>query len=268
MANEIISQATQEIKKQGLDGVVSQLRESPRDIDHLAAEILSGTNEKALDYLSMFGVRSFLEGTEFCPAATLAEFFGVNPGYLMRMLNAHGISHTKTPDDVKPVKDISLDGYDVTYERQVEPGINRMCTVFRSIKRYRGGHFFSGYAGGSPIAIVAPLCQGVQRVPCVSAKVALASVPLMYYGRKIPDRSMAETVLNALRGSSYYRQAEARALGYEEKPESQTASSAVQGARINDAGEIVFSPEFFTLLLKNFGQEIAGAIRDAAKNAG
>lgn len=265
MANETISQATPEIKSQGMNGVISQLRQSPRDIDHLAAEILDGDQSKAMDYLGMFGFRSFLDGTDYCPASTLAEFYGVNPGYLVRTLNSRGLSHTKTPGDIELLRDIKLPNYQQSLERDLTPGRNyQTVLVLRNTKRM-GSSPFTRTTGGSPNAIQIPIYPGVKNVPVLSAAVALASVPLMFFGRKIPMRSKAEEILNALRGSSYYRAAEERAVVQQavQEPVQEESTVPPEGARLNETGEIVFTPEFFATLFKNMSKEIVEAIRSS-----
>lgn len=246
-----------EISETGMSEVIRILQENGRLHDLIAAEILQGTNEKALDILRACDCRVIVPGTHFSPLNNLAYFYNCNPRYILTLLNRVGITPAKTPSDVMKV------GFPhFMWENKLEKrfAIHRQYSNYTMIDRVTGEQYefnHSSKAGN-----------------LYSARVVLAVSLLMYFGRTINPEAKGNDIYHRLMNSTYAdnarrifaerekQRAEASFAAEVSQPEAPV--SATEDAAVLSDGKITMSAGFMAGLIKTAVQE---AITEFAKTS-
>lgn len=227
----------------GMHEVISNLRDFGRLKDLMAAEILSGSNEKALDILRTCGCNIFIPGTVFTTLNEFAKFYGVKNSYIQSVMNRWGITQKKTPDDCTrgDFRNFAydhgvLDRFSVSSRYQEYVLCDKLTHRQQTFSHAQNGNFYS-------------------------VRVVLAFAAMMYYGKNIHPDAVGNKVFETLRSSTYFdaaqtvmaKQAEARQkqladAALDKSPEAEVSHG--DGAVINDDGKVVMTPEFFAGVIK------------------
>lgn len=234
----------------GMHETIANLRGFGRMRDQMAAEVLSGSNEKALDILRTCGCNIFIPGTIFTTVSEFAKFYGVTTQYIFTVLNRLGITAKKTPNDCTRgnFEDFAyhngvLERFSLSSRYQEYILCDKMSHRQMTFQHSKNGNFYS-------------------------ARVVLAFAAMMYYGKSIHPDAVGNKVYETLCKSTYFDAAQTEVAKQAEIRQKKNVAAVLDdhqnteevqqedGATINDDGKVVMTPEFFAGIIKT-------AIREA-----
>lgn len=227
----------------GMHEAIANLRGFGRLRDLIAAEILSGSNEKALDILRTCGCNIFIPGTVFTTLNEFAKFYGVKNSYIQSIMNRWGIVQKKTPSDC------TRGDFYYFARRHGVP------------ERYSISRRHPDYVLCDKLTHRQMVFSHSQNGNFYSARVVLAFAAMMYYGKNIHPDAVGNQVFETLRASTYFDAAQTEVAKQTEIRQKQLAATVLDnqpdtevpqedGAVINDDGKVVMTPEFFAGIIK------------------
>lgn len=227
----------------GMHEAIANLRGFGRLRDLIAAEVLSGSNEKALDILRTCGCNIFIPGTVFTTLNEFAKFYGVKNSYIQSIMNRWGIVQKKTPSDC------TRGDFYYFARRHGVP------------ERYSISRRHPDYVLCDKLTHRQMVFSHSQNGNFYSARVVLAFAAMMYYGKNIHPDAVGNQVFETLRGSTYFDAAQTAMAKQAEARQKQLAATVLDtvsapeehqedGAVINDDGKVVMTPEFFAGIIK------------------
>lgn len=227
----------------GMHEAIANLRGFGRMRDQIAAEVLSGSNDKALDILRTCGCNIFIPGTIFTTMSEFAKFYGVTTQYVFTVLNRWGITAKKTPNDCTrgdfryfAYHNGVLERFSLNSRYQEYILCDKLSHRQMTFQHSKNGNFYS-------------------------ARVVLAFAAMMYYGKNIHPDAVGNKVFETLRSSTYFDAAQTEVAKQTEIRQKQLAATVLDnqpdtevpqedGAVINDDGKVVMTPEFFAGIIK------------------
>lgn len=231
----------------------------------IAAQVLKGTNEKALDILKVLGCKGFFPEIEHINISYLAKFYGLTSGYLYGVLQNRKITVNTFPEDVYNVTTAS--GFQKKFNISSDWVLFEGYRTIEAKSEIRKAHF-----------IISP--ERMNKF--ISARLALALAAIMFYGRVIVNNSVATKVLEALDNSSYAEAAEAVIREHmaflakteaenkaksEEQQASKTEDASVGEVEISADGKVTMSADVLTSIVSKSVKDALEAYLNNAKLA-
>lgn len=233
-----------EVCGSGVHEAIERLTKFGRLPDLVAAEVMAGSNEKAMDILRTCGCNIFVPGTMYTSLFEMARFYGVTQQYLRTVLSRNRVVSPFAGGDV--VKGYF---YDFLNKNKIQERYSLSRThsdwIFCDKKTHRQYHFCHSTRGN-----------------LYSARVVLALAVMMQYGRVICQDSKGGQVYNTLMKSTYAdsarvkfeerakqrRQDKQRERAKQEKPKTPDRPA---GAVLNENGMVVLTTEFFATVINS-----------------
>lgn len=250
--------------KEKLGGILSSVK-----FEHaVAAEILSGTNEKAMEILRICDCKRIIPVPKvyFTTVEEMAGFYRVPDTYLKGILIRLGINFTNMPDDVKRgsfIRECLMGMREPVAGRHI---VGRY-EVFNTPKGLRFCDLAQKRDNQTDIQITANRAV-------YSARVFLALDALMYYGRYITEGSVGGQVFSVLLKSDYANAAverikRIRKNGSAEETAEETEDMPIQDEHLVETpdGVVVTADGNFVISVELFARTIRTAVKEGVSEA-